>query len=135
MTGDDMVEFHGEDGGWVPVAHDGPIWAMRFSIDGLYIATVGEDNVTHVWEVLECKVMSMQDDNSSSGVRSDNKPPLPENSSMEAIEKKKKGKNSKNKWEVPDYAKAPEAIFGLSEKPICTFESHQEDVSDLIMVS
>ncbi|KAI3729047.1 hypothetical protein L6452_17694 [Arctium lappa] len=40
-------------------AHDRPIWAMRFSIDGLYLATVDEDKVIHVWEVLEYDVMSM----------------------------------------------------------------------------
>ncbi|XP_024974696.1 WD repeat-containing protein 44-like [Cynara cardunculus var. scolymus] len=114
-------------------AHDGPIWTMRFSIDGLYLATAGEDKVIHVWEVQECDVMSMRPagDDKSSGVSSDNKPPLPDNSAMAATEKKKKGKNSKKKGEVPDYAKVPEAMFGLSEKPVCTFEGHQEDVLDL----
>ncbi|PWZ53034.1 Protein transport protein SEC31 B [Zea mays] len=34
-------------------AHDGSIWSIRFSPDGRYLASAGEDCVIHVWEVSE----------------------------------------------------------------------------------
>ncbi|KAK6942956.1 WD40 repeat [Dillenia turbinata] len=52
------------------------------------------------------------------------RPPLPE--------KKKKGKGSANKkGQIPDYVYVPETVFSLSEKPICSFKGHLDDVLDL----
>ncbi|KAL5671334.1 hypothetical protein ACJX0J_015640, partial [Zea mays] len=34
-------------------AHDGSIWSIRFSPDGWYLASAGEECVIHVWEVSE----------------------------------------------------------------------------------
>lgn len=34
-------------------AHNGSIWAIKFSFDGKYLATAGEDCVIHVWQVVE----------------------------------------------------------------------------------
>ncbi|KAL6987606.1 hypothetical protein U1Q18_013351 [Sarracenia purpurea var. burkii] len=51
-------------------AHEGSIWTMRFSDDGRYLASAGEDRVIHVWEVQECEVMSaprFQEDLGSAG--------------------------------------------------------------------
>ncbi|XP_071687329.1 uncharacterized protein [Rutidosis leptorrhynchoides] len=112
-------------------AHDGSIWTMRFSFDGQYLASGGEDKVIHVWEVQECDVMSMQSgDEMGSSTTPDNRPPIPDNSTT-APEKKKKPKNNKNKSGIPDYVKVPESMFGLSENPVCTFKGHQDDVLDL----
>ncbi|KAI3788576.1 hypothetical protein L2E82_01347 [Cichorium intybus] len=112
-------------------AHDGSIWTMRFSLDGRYLATGGEDKVIHIWEVQECDVMSIlrPEDDMGSGTP-DNRPPLPDNSATSS-DKKKKSKNSKKKSGVPDYAKVPETMFGLSDIPIYTFEGHEDDVLDL----
>ncbi|KAI3830290.1 hypothetical protein L1987_04428 [Smallanthus sonchifolius] len=109
-------------------AHDGSIWTMRFSFDGHYLASGGEDKVIHVWEVLECDVKSMRSGDDKSSSTPDNRPPLPDNSTTD---KKKKSKNNKKKPEVPEYVKVPESMFGLSEKPVCTFNGHQDDVLDL----
>ncbi|KAJ0808906.1 putative transcription factor WD40-like family [Helianthus annuus] len=110
-------------------AHDGSIWTMRFSFDGHYLASGGEDKVIHVWEVQECDVHSMRSgDDKGGSITPDNRPPLPENSTTD---KKKKSKNHKRKTEVPEYVKVPESMFGLSEKPLCTFSGHQDDVLDL----
>lgn len=109
-------------------AHDGSIWTMKFSFDGQYLASGGEDKVIRVWEVQECDVKSMRSGEDKGSCTPDNRPPLPDNPT---IEKKKKSKNNKKKSEVPEYVKVPESMFGLSEKPFCTFSGHQDDVLDL----
>ncbi|KAK1428973.1 hypothetical protein QVD17_17814 [Tagetes erecta] len=109
-------------------AHDGSIWTMKFSFDGQYLASGGEDKVIYVWQVQECDVKSMRSGEDKGSSTPDNRPPLPDNPT---VEKKKKSKNSKKKSEVPEYVKVPESMFGLSEKPVCTFSGHQDDVLDL----
>nr|XP_043622898.1 WD repeat-containing protein 44-like [Erigeron canadensis] len=116
--------------------HDGSIWAMKFTYDGHYLATAGEDKLIHIWEVQECDVMAMRsgDDPSSAGATPvhpmammaspDGRPPLPESTP----EKKKKGKKKKG---IPDYVQVPETVFGLSETPFCTLNGHSDDVLDL----
>lgn len=32
--------------------HQGPIWAMKFSHDGVFIATGGQDNILRIWQVM-----------------------------------------------------------------------------------
>ena len=34
-------------------AHEGSIWCIKFSLDGRYLASAGEDCVIHVWQVVE----------------------------------------------------------------------------------
>ncbi|KAK6126157.1 hypothetical protein DH2020_040135 [Rehmannia glutinosa] len=122
-------------------AHEGSIWTIRFSYDARFLASAGEDKVIHIWEVQECEVMSNRpgDDLSSvsgtpvhpmAGIGSD-RPPLAEITPMPS-EKRKKGKNNRKKGSsIPDYVNVPETVFGLSEKPVCTFKGHQDDVLDL----
>ncbi|KVI12096.1 G-protein beta WD-40 repeat-containing protein [Cynara cardunculus var. scolymus] len=115
--------------------HDGSIWAIKFTYDGHYLATAGEDKVIHIWEVQEFDVSNQGGDDSSSAAGtpvhpmalvagSDGRPPLPE----ATPEKKKKGKKKKG---IPDYVHVPETVFGLSETPFCTLEGHMEDILDL----
>ena len=115
--------------------HEGSIWAMKFTYDGRYLATAGEDKVINIWEVQECDVMSMRNIDDSSSVSGtpvhpmamagpDGKPPLPD----AAPEKKKKGKKKKG---IPDYVHVPETVFGLSDTPFCTLEGHLEGILDL----
>lgn len=120
-------------------AHEGSIWTIRFTADGRYLATAGEDRVIHVWEVQECDVMSTKqsdDPNSVSdtpmaGSNSD-RPPLPVMTNMQS-ERRKKGKTSNKKKgnSLPDYVNVPEIVFSLSEQPVCTLNGHQDDVLDL----
>lgn len=48
-------------------------------------------------------------------------------------EKKKKGKapSIRKGNQIPDYVHAPETVFSLSDKPICSFTGHLDDVLDL----
>ncbi|KAK9057795.1 hypothetical protein SSX86_022633 [Deinandra increscens subsp. villosa] len=101
---------------------------MKFSCDGQYLASAGEDKVIHVWEVQECDVRSMRSGDDKGSTTPDNRPPIPDSSTTD---KKKKLKNNKKKSDAPEYVEVPESMFGLSEKPICTFNGHQDDVLDL----
>lgn len=42
-------------------AHEGSIWTIKFSPDAHYLASGGNDQVIHVWEVQECELMSMNE--------------------------------------------------------------------------
>ncbi|XP_059647028.1 uncharacterized protein LOC132293524 [Cornus florida] len=121
-------------------AHEGSIWTIRFSLDSRYLASAGEDRVIHVWEVQECEVSTRSSDDlnstSSSSLstlacNSPDRPPLAEISPMPS-EKRKKGKGTKKKGNsIPDYVYLPETVFSFSEKPVCTFTGHLDDVLDL----
>ncbi|KAL0344543.1 UNVERIFIED_CONTAM: WD repeat-containing protein 44 [Sesamum radiatum] len=118
-------------------AHEGSVWTIKFSCDARFLASAGEDKVIHVWEVQECEV-APTDTSSVSGtpvhpmacIGSDRSPraeltPIPS-------EKKKKSKIHRKKGNaIPHYVNVPETVFALSEKPVCTFKGHQEDVLDL----
>ncbi|XP_076943990.1 uncharacterized protein LOC143614440 [Bidens hawaiensis] len=97
--------------------HGGSIWALKFSFDGQYLASAGEDKVINVWEVQEFDVMATRSGNDLS---SEGRPPLPD--------EKKKGKKKKG---FPNYVHVPETVFGLSETPFCTLSGHVDDVLDL----
>ncbi|KAK7395319.1 hypothetical protein VNO78_15870 [Psophocarpus tetragonolobus] len=116
-------------------AHEGCVWTIKFSLDGKYLASAGEDKVIHVWEVQECEVMSMRPEEG-------NLTPIHPSllSSMEreapplAAEKKKKGKNGSKRGgpgAVPEYVHVPETVFTLSDKPYCSFIGHLDEVLDL----
>ncbi|KAI8015131.1 WD repeat-containing protein 44 [Camellia lanceoleosa] len=141
-------------------AHEGSIWTMRFNPDGHYLASAGEDRVIHVWEVQECEVTSVKpydDYNSVSSTplhpmarsmsdrpssfteispmpseRRKERPHLAELSPM-LSERRKRGKGSTKKKGnlIPDYVHVPEAVFSLSERPVCSFTGHLDDVLDL----
>ncbi|XP_044472634.1 uncharacterized protein LOC123201272 [Mangifera indica] len=103
-------------------AHEGSIWSIKFSLDARFLASAGEDTVIHVWEAQECEVLSMNEGNLTpihpSMVASPDR--------LEGSEKKKKGSKGS-----PYYVHVPETVFSLSEKPVCTFRGHLEDVLDL----
>ncbi|KAL5722957.1 hypothetical protein ACHQM5_006411 [Ranunculus cassubicifolius] len=124
-------------------AHEGSIWTMKFSCDAHYLATAGEDRVIHIWEVVDCDVFSGKTQsvdceptstplhplaNSPSG-----RPPLAD-AQPSPSEKKRRGKlasGSKKNRGIPDYVTVPDTVFSLSDKPVCTFEGHLDDVLDL----
>ncbi|KAF7825678.1 WD repeat-containing protein 44-like [Senna tora] len=115
-------------------AHEGCIWTIRFSWDGHYLASAGEDKVIHVWEVQECELTSLSPEE---GNLTPLHPALLGSSAAPAAEQddaaaKKKGKAGNKKDEkVPDYVHVPETVFSLSDKPFCTLKGHSDDILDL----
>ncbi|XP_022642007.1 WD repeat-containing protein 44-like [Vigna radiata var. radiata] len=116
--------------------HEGSIWTIRFSLDGRFLASAGEDKVIHVWEVQECEVMSLRFDEGSftpihpSLLASNDGSPF--SPAAAAADKKKKGKfGTKKGPAIPDYVHVPETVFSLSDKPFCSFQGHLDDVLDL----
>lgn len=120
-------------------AHNGSIWSIKFSLDGKYLASAGEDCVIHVWQVVETErkgdlLMEKTEDNfnflfvangspepTSMSPNVDNQP-----------EKKRRGRSSTSRKSVSlDQVMVPDNVFGLSEKPICSFQGHLYDVLDL----
>ncbi|XP_054779687.1 uncharacterized protein LOC129287522 [Prosopis cineraria] len=117
-------------------AHEGCIWTIRFSTDGHYMASSGEDKVIHVWEVQECEVTSMKPDEGSLTPIHPSLLGSPErNGKEEWNDMKKKGKHGSKRsgrsFAIPDYVHIPETVFSFSEKPYCSFHGHSDDVLDL----
>ncbi|KAF6156416.1 hypothetical protein GIB67_009074 [Kingdonia uniflora] len=118
------------------IAHMGSIWSIKFSSDARYLASAGEDRVIHIWEVVDCGVFS-----SSSKKLTDKGDTIIENISPALTEvqvlpseKKRRGKISsscKKGSSIPEYVAVPETVFSLSEKPVCSFQGHLDDVLDL----
>ncbi|GMH94275.1 hypothetical protein TrST_g13695 [Triparma strigata] len=96
------------------VAHSGPIWVMKFSKDGRYLATGGGDKLVKVWEVRR-------------------KPP---SASESEKSKKKKNKIPTNQPPVDKYHQShpqgyAEQISLFSGPPIRTYSDHTADVISL----
>ena len=107
-------------------AHQGAIWTMKFSPDSHLLASGGEDCAIHVWEVQECEILSTNESSLTPIQEGDDAAEVPP-------EKKKKGKapSIRKGNQIPDYVHAPETVFSLSDKPICSFTGHLDDVLDL----
>lgn len=121
-------------------AHNGSIWSIKFSLDGKYLASAGEDRVIHVWQVLESErkgdlLMEKAEDSNLNLFFVANGSPEPTFMSPTVDnqpEKKRRGRSSISRKSLSlDNVVVPETIFALSEKPICSFQGHLDDVLDL----
>ncbi|KAI3675398.1 hypothetical protein L1987_84988 [Smallanthus sonchifolius] len=121
-------------------AHNGSIWTIKFSLDGKYLASAGEDCLIHVWEVgtTERKgelLFDKQEDGNLNVLLMSNGSPEPTSLStnLENVpERKRRGRLSISRKSISlDPIIVPDTIFALSEKPICSFNGHLEDVLDL----
>ncbi|XP_076911883.1 uncharacterized protein LOC143569997 [Bidens hawaiensis] len=114
-------------------AHTGSIWTIKFSLDGKYLATAGEDCVIHVWQVVSLdkkdELLFDRQDGNLNGLLLSNGSPEP--SFDNQFEKKKRGRLLSRKSTSLDHIVVPETMFGLTEKPFCSFEGHMNDVLDV----
>nr|GMC70189.1 WD repeat-containing protein 44-like [Ipomoea batatas]GME02277.1 WD repeat-containing protein 44-like [Ipomoea batatas] len=121
-------------------AHNGSIWTIKFSLDGKYLASAGEDCVIHVWQVSESErkgdlLLNKPDDPNMNLLLLTNGSPEPNSISPNLdgpTEKKRRGRSSISRKSVSfDHVLVPETVFSLSEKPICSFQGHENAVLDL----
>jgi WD repeat-containing protein 44 len=118
-------------------AHNGSIWSIKFSPDGRYLASAGEDCVIHVWEVLELERRREENGvcNPLVAMLCDGSPePTLALACVVGshLEKKRRARFLEGRRSAgSDRLMVPEHMFALSGKPIQTFEGHSEDVLDL----
>ncbi|KAG8089579.1 hypothetical protein GUJ93_ZPchr0011g28175 [Zizania palustris] len=96
-------------------AHEGSIWTIKFSPDGRFLASGGEDSVVRVWRVVDA-------DASSSTA-----PGLAAQLSKKV--RVRRGKSGKHV--LPEHVVVPETAFALADEPACSLEGHLDDVLDL----
>lgn len=117
-------------------AHNGSIWSIKFSLDGRYLASAGEDSVIYVWRVTELDrrgellIDKGEDGNFNLFLGWNGSP---EGYLDGHCEKKRRGRNSisRKSLSLDHHILVPETVFGLTDKPICSFMGHQDDVLDL----
>ncbi|MQL93544.1 hypothetical protein Taro_026196, partial [Colocasia esculenta] len=126
-------------------AHNGSIWSIKFSLNGQYLASAGEDCVIHVWQVVEMerkgellpeRGAAGEDGNFNpfSAFSNGSPEPLSLPFLMESnnVDRKRRAKvPSARKSCSFDQIVVPETVFALSDKPVCSFHGHREDVLDL----
>ncbi|CAI0554865.1 unnamed protein product [Linum tenue] len=86
-------------------AHKGFIWTMKFSPDGKYLATGGEDGIIRIWQV---------------GT-------TPADSKLPGVGLKKGGGQLHHQPSIV----IPEMVFRIEESPVHEFRGHSSDVLDL----
>ncbi|KAI3753775.1 hypothetical protein L2E82_25837 [Cichorium intybus] len=124
-------------------AHNGSIWTIKFSLDGKYLASAGEDCLIHVWQVVssdrkgDLLFDKQEDGNLNVLLMSNNGSPEPTSlplnlDTVTVPEKKRRGRLSISRKSISlDHIAIPDTMFALSEKPFCSFNGHLDDVLDL----
>ncbi|KAL4554014.1 hypothetical protein LXL04_039873 [Taraxacum kok-saghyz] len=125
-------------------AHNGSIWTIKFSLDGKYLASAGEDCLIHIWQVVSSDkkgdiLFDKQEDGNGNLnlLLMSNGSPEPTSLSnsdnlINVPEKKRRGRLSISRKSISlDHIIVPDTMFALSEKPFCSFNGHLDDVLDL----
>ncbi|KAF4351098.1 hypothetical protein F8388_013203 [Cannabis sativa] len=114
-------------------AHEGSILTMKFSLDGHYLASAGEDGIVRVWKVSEDersnKFDIVGDCSSSQCFTIDNVLKL---CPLDVVDNGKHSKvNELRKSSDSACAIFPPKIFNLLDKPLHEFRGHSGDILDL----
>uniref|UniRef100_A0A0D3HS18 Dynamin-type G domain-containing protein n=1 Tax=Oryza barthii TaxID=65489 RepID=A0A0D3HS18_9ORYZ len=120
------------------MAHEGSIWSIKFSTDGRWLASAGEDHVVRIWQVVEANSPACLPNDGHSGPL----PPHPpgaapadgtSSSSTPALSQlsKKSVKGKSGRDTLPEHLVVPDKVFALADQPACVLEGHQDDVLDL----
>uniref|UniRef100_A0A2P2K3L6 WD repeat-containing protein 44 isoform X1 n=1 Tax=Rhizophora mucronata TaxID=61149 RepID=A0A2P2K3L6_RHIMU len=120
-------------------AHNGSIWSIKFSLDGRYLASAGEDCVIHVWQVVESErrgelLMEKPEDGNFNLLMANGSPePTLLSPTTETLhDKKRRGRPSISRKSLSlDRIVLPETVFAFTDKPVCSFQGHLDDVLDL----
>ncbi|KAK9039907.1 hypothetical protein V6N11_015090 [Hibiscus sabdariffa] len=111
------------------VAHEGSISTMKFSIDGRFLATAGEDCIVRIWKIIEDESLDKFDiqdlDLSCLYFRMNHLSQLtPLNVDKERMDKiKRLGRSSDSTCVI-----FPPKIFQISEKPLHEYQGHVGEI-------
>lgn len=113
-------------------AHEGSILTMKFSLDGRYLASAGEDCIIRVWKIIEDeraeKVDMPETDSPSLCFTMNHLSQLaPFDNDDEKIDKKKRFRRASDSTCVI----LPPKVFRILEKPLNEFQGHQGEIVDL----
>lgn len=111
--------------------HQGAIWTMKFSLDGSYLATAGQDRIVRVWEVSEQSGRAKGSPDTSGELRMSVEKSIVESSPQRQKEVKKSDRSYSGRKRSPISTSQFPKLFLLSEISKCAFEGHTEDILDL----
>ncbi|EXC52360.1 WD repeat-containing protein 44 [Morus notabilis] len=112
-------------------AHEGSILKMKFSLDGHYLASAGEDGIVRVWKVNEderSKKFDVAGDSSCQCFTIDH---LSKLSPLEVDKEKHSKVNKLRRSSNSACIIFPPTIFNILDKPLHEFRGHSGEVLDL----